>query len=146
MTTPTVSTPAARAGAAAHAGGDERHVRTVQRRGYGLDGFFGGGLTDFRPGAGAEAFGQADAELDLVVAQGMFQRLRVGVGGDELDTFKLGADHVVDGIAAGAANADHGDARFRHAPFGRSGVACLIAHGSLPDHGARAHSASPANP
>ena len=41
------------------------------------------------------------------------QRLRVGVGDDEVDALKSGGDHVVDGIAAGAADAEHGDARLQ---------------------------------
>ena len=39
------------------------------------------------------------------------QRLRVGVADDEIDAFEVRADHVVDGVAAGAADAEHGDAR-----------------------------------
>jgi hypothetical protein len=38
------------------------------------------------------------------------QRLGVGVGDDEVDTLQPGIDHVVDGIAATAANPEHGDA------------------------------------
>ena len=40
---------------------------------------------------------------------GLSQGLRVGVRDDELDAFELGRDHVVDGVAAGAADAEHGD-------------------------------------
>jgi hypothetical protein len=39
------------------------------------------------------------------------ERLRVGVGDQELDPFQLGVDHVVDRVAAGAAESDHHDAR-----------------------------------
>ena len=41
----------------------------------------------------------------------MRERLRVGVGDDEVDALETGGDHVVDGIAAGAADAEHGYAR-----------------------------------
>jgi hypothetical protein len=36
--------------------------------------------------------------------------LGVGVRHHELDAFQVRPDHVVDGVAAGAADADHGDA------------------------------------
>ncbi len=42
-------------------------------------------------------------------AAAMRQRLRIGVGDDEFDALQVGADHVVDGVAAGAADTDHGD-------------------------------------
>ena len=41
----------------------------------------------------------------------LLERLRVGVGDDEIDAFDLGCDHVGDGVAARAADADHGDPR-----------------------------------
>ena len=70
---------------------------------------FGGGLADLRPRAGAEALGDAEAELDLAVRQAVVERLRVGVGDDEIDTLHVGVDHVGDGVAARAADADHAD-------------------------------------
>jgi hypothetical protein len=39
------------------------------------------------------------------------ERLRVGVDDDELDPFEAEVDHRVDGVSAGAAAADHLDAR-----------------------------------
>ena len=41
----------------------------------------------------------------------MRQRLAIGVRHQEIDPVKVGIDHVVDGIAASAANTDNGDAR-----------------------------------
>src|SRR5438270_4641488 len=54
------------AGAAAHAGGDEAHVGAFERGLDLLDRFFRGGLADLRTGAGAEALGDAEAELDAL--------------------------------------------------------------------------------
>jgi hypothetical protein len=39
------------------------------------------------------------------------QRLRVGVGADELHALHAALDHVGDGVAAAAADADHLDLR-----------------------------------
>ncbi len=39
------------------------------------------------------------------------ERLCIGIGDDEVDAFEPRLDHVVDGIAAGAADAEHDDAR-----------------------------------
>ncbi len=70
----------------------------------------GGRAADFRLRAGAEAFGHLQAHLDDAVSLGRGQRLRVGVGDHELDAVQTGFDHVVDGVAAGAADAEDGDA------------------------------------
>ena len=51
-----------------------------------------------------------DAQLDAAIGLGERQVLRVGVGDDELDPFEAGVDHVVDGVAAGAADAEDDDA------------------------------------
>ena len=73
---------------------------------------------DIGLGARAQAFGGGGAELDAALGLGLGQRLGVGVGDDELDAFELGLDHVVDGIAAGAAHAQHGDAGTQFLGFG----------------------------
>ena len=96
------------AGAAAHAGGDEQHVRAVDRLADPVDRFLGGGAAGFRLGAGAEAGG---AELDQVIRRRAVQRLRVGVGADEVHPLHPLVDHVLDGVAAAAAHADHLDLR-----------------------------------
>ena len=109
----------ARAGAAAHAGGDEHHVRAVQVIGDLVDRFFGGGAADLRLGAGTETFGDRDAHLDEPFGARGRKRLAVGIGDHELAAQEARADHVVDGVAPGAAHAEHGDFRpefldFRH--------------------------------
>src|SRR5947209_12314277 len=55
-------------------------------------------------------------------------RLSVRVVADEVDALQSGADHVVDGIAAGAADAEHGDPRLQLADVWGSKIEC---HGCL---------------
>ena len=97
-----------------------------------LQRLFGGGAADLGPRAGAEALGDGDAELDAAVGERLRQRLRVGVGDDELDALQVGADHVVDGVAAGAADADDGDPRLQlRRRVGRLGTLRLMDMASL---------------
>ncbi len=98
-------------GAAAHSGGDERHVRASQ--GFHQFGkrFFGGATTDIGVGPRTQALGHVDAELNASFGTRLRERLRIGVGNDEVDAFKFGVDHVVYGIATGAANTDDDDPR-----------------------------------
>ena len=49
------------------------------------------------------------ADLDLERREVVVERLRVGVGGDELHPVDVRLDHRVDGVAATAADADHLD-------------------------------------
>ncbi len=53
------------AGAAAHAAGDEHHVRALHRLKDVVDRLLGGRASDIGPRAGAKAAGNADPELDL---------------------------------------------------------------------------------
>src|SRR6185437_15051890 len=106
-----------RPGAAAHAGGDEDHVRAFERGHDLLERLLGGDAADFGPRAGTEAARHADAQLDLAVGERLLHRLRVAVAHHEFATDKVGADHVVDRIAAGATDADHGDARLQFLLF-----------------------------
>ena len=74
--------------------------------------------------AGAEPAREslADVERD-VAALDCCERLQVGVDGDELDALDLGLDHAVDGVDAGAADADdaqHGAVPERRATAGGS--------------------------
>jgi hypothetical protein len=52
----------------------------------------------------------AVAELDQAGRGGAVQRLRVGVGADELDVLHAAHDHVLHRVAAAAAHPDHLDA------------------------------------
>ena len=78
-----------------------------------VDLLLGGRTADIRLGAGAEPAGGAGAQLDALFAQRTLQRLRVGVADDEVHAFQVRLDHVVDGVAAGPADAEHGDARLQ---------------------------------
>jgi hypothetical protein len=99
------------AGAAAHAGGDEHHVGAGQLFGDVAHGLFRRHAADIRAGAGAETLGHGGAQLDAPLAHRALQGLRVGVGDQEVDPLQLGADHIVDGVTPGAADADHRDLR-----------------------------------
>ncbi len=98
-------------GAATHAGGDEHHVRALQGVHDPLAVFQRGLAADFRVGAGAQALGDIGAELQLQLGAAVLDRLRIGVGGDELDAVHAGVDHVRHGVAAAAAHAHHLDHR-----------------------------------
>ena len=92
-------------------GGDEHHVRAVERFENFLGVFERGFAADFGIGARAESLGELRAELQLHGRLRKLQRLQVGVGGDEFDALHLGADHAVDGVRTAAAHADHFDLR-----------------------------------
>ena len=122
VTTPTVRMPLSRAAramtgaaagarAAAHAGGDEHHVGVFDLAQDIVERLLGGGAPHVGPGARAEALGSAASELDAVLAERQLDRLGVGVGDQEVDSFDVRLDHVVDGVAAGATHPDHGDLR-----------------------------------
>ena len=119
----------ARAGAAAHAGGDEHHMRAGEVIADLLERLLRGRPADLGLGAGAEALGHLKAHLDDALGPRRRQRLRVGVGDDEIDARQAGHDHVVDRVAAGAADAAHHDAGLQFPEFGRLQIdrhACLI--------------------
>ena len=64
-------------------------------------------------GAGAQALGDLHAELDALFGLRERQLLGVGVGDDEFDAFQPRLDHVVDRVAAGAADAEDDDPRLQ---------------------------------
>ena len=96
------------AGAAAHAGGDEQHVRAVDGLADAVHRLFGRGAADLGLAARAQA---AVAQLHQLAGAAAVERLRVGVGADELHALHALRDHVLDGVAAAAADADHLDLR-----------------------------------
>ncbi len=99
-----------RSGPAPHAGGDEHHVRVVQHAQQVVTALFGGGGTDVGLAPRAQPLGQGRAQLQAVGGQRTRQRLGVGVGRDELDPLQAGFDHVVQRVAATAADPQHHDA------------------------------------
>ncbi len=74
-----------------------------------IDRLFGRGASDFGTRACAEALRDLRAQLDAMPGRRLLERLRVGVGDEELDALHIGADHVRDRVAARAADADHRD-------------------------------------
>ena len=99
------------AGAAAKSGGDEAHMGAVEDAIDLGEQFLGGRTAKLGARTRAEAFGRPAAELDDAIRARRSQRLRVGIGGDELDSANLVPDHVGHGVAAGTADADDTDAR-----------------------------------
>ena len=73
---------------------------------------FGGGPADFRVGAGAEAFGDRYTELDDALGAAQGERLSICVGHHEIHAGEARGDHVVDRVAACAADTEDGDAGF----------------------------------
>ena len=117
------------AGAAAHAGGDEHHVRAGEMVADFVDHLLGGGAPDIGLRAGAEALGHLHAHLDDALGLRHGQRLGIGVGDDEVDPLKPGRDHVVDGVAASPTDAEHGEPRLQLADVGDLQVdahSCLL--------------------
>ena len=101
------------AGAAAHAGGDEHHMRAVEVIADLIDHFLRRRAPDVGLRAGAQALGHLHAHLNDALGLRHGQGLGIGVGDDEVDALEAGADHVVDGVAAGAADPEHSDPRFQ---------------------------------
>jgi hypothetical protein len=98
----------------------------------GLDvghGLFGGGRADLGLRPGAEPFGHVGAHLDAALRTRARERLGVGVGDDELDAPETRRNHVVDGVAAGSADTEYGDARLEFSEIWNSEV---NGHGRLP--------------
>ena len=111
-----------RTGTAAHAGGNKDHIGAFKFFFYFFLGFFGGQLTDFRTGSGAETLCGFKAELDFAAGRGMSESLRVGIGNDKVNAFQILRNHIIDGIAAAAADTDDGNPRFQvHNSFFRYG-------------------------
>jgi len=117
-TTPTVRTPCSRAARAITgappvpvpppiAGGDDTHMGALELLDDLLQRFLGGGRGRPR-GATRRPRPWVTALPSWMrrVAERLGERLGLGVADDEFDALEIGADHVVDRIAAGAADAD----------------------------------------
>ena len=100
-------------GAAAHAGGDEDHIGTFKFLFNFFFGFFRSHASDFRTGAGAQSHCGFQAELNFAAGFGMGKGLCIGVGDDEVNALQILINHVIDGIAAAAADSDDGNPRFQ---------------------------------
>ena len=102
---------AARAGAAALAGGDEDHVGALERLLQLVAALHRGGVADARVGACAETARRLRADVDLHVGVAHEKRLRVRVHRDELDAGQARVDHAVDRVRPAAADTDDLDYR-----------------------------------
>ncbi len=97
------------AGAPAHARRQEQHVRAGDGFGDTLAVFQRRLTPDLGVGPRAQPLGDAAAQLQLQFRGIALERLGVGVGADELHPLHALLDHVVDRVAAAAADADHLD-------------------------------------
>ena len=123
------------AGAAAHPGGDEHHMRARQVIADLVQHLVGGGAADIGMGAGAEPFGHLHAHLDDPLGLRHCERLGVGIGDNEIDPLQPCADHIVDGISARTADPEHGNPRPQLPQIGDLLVdahACLFDTGASP--------------
>ena len=116
----------ARAGTAAHAGGDKDHIGTLQIMHDLLAALFRRTTADFGIRARAETARDLLADLDLLIGFGEVQDMAVGVDRDKLHALQTGLDHSVHGVVArGAADADdldlrrliHSKIKFQHVVF-----------------------------
>ena len=98
--------------AAAHAGSDEGHMRTVEVLDELVNGFFRRSPADIGTRSGAQPLGDGGSELNLARGFRLGKGLGIGVGGDKLHALEARADHVVNGVAAGATDADDGNSGF----------------------------------
>src|SRR5205807_7935451 len=105
---------AARARASAQTRSNENHVRTFEDFNDLVSIFECRLPAHFGIGAGAEAFGQSAAELNLNRRTRTLQRLQIGIGNDELDAFDAGVDHAIHRVGAAAANAHNFYTRARN--------------------------------
>jgi hypothetical protein len=97
------------AGAAAHAGGDEDHVGAVKRLEDAIGVFKRRLLADLGIRAGAEAFRELAADLQLGRGQRCAHRQNVGVRDHELDALDACLNHSVDGVPTTPAHPDDFD-------------------------------------
>ena len=82
-----------------------------------LQRFLGGGAPDLRSRTRAEPLRDLEAELDPAIGGGGVQRLRIGIGDDEIDALNIGSDHIGDSVTASAADSDHGNPRTKLVDF-----------------------------
>ena len=94
------------AGAAAHACGDEKQIGSFKRLADCVRRLLRGRSADLGLGAGSKPGG---SKRDQDVRVGLVENLLVRVGGNEGDSAALTGDHVLDGIAAAATDANDFD-------------------------------------
>ena len=90
-------------GAAAHASGDENHIRVADGFTDSVKAFFRRARADFRLGTRTEATGQLFAELDFMSHTRTGKRLHISIGINERYIFLFGAsqsrvNHMLKGL------------------------------------------------
>ena len=100
-------------GSTAHACGHKHHVTACQMIENFVQGLLGGSATNFRTRARTQTLGNRRAQLNFSVGGGLPERLGIRIRHHEINAFEVGLNHVVDGVPAGAADADNGDPGFQ---------------------------------
>ena len=85
-----------------------------------------GCAANFRLRTGAKALSDSNTKLNDALATRHGQRLCIRVGHDEINALEAGIDHIVDRIAATAANTENGDPRLQ---LGNVGLLEIDRHG-----------------
>ncbi len=91
----------------------KHHVGAAQQFDDALAIFQRGLAADLGIRARAEALGDVAAELQRDLRAAVLERLRIGVGADEIHALDIRLHHVRDRVAAAAAHADDLDHRIR---------------------------------
>ena len=100
------------AGATAHASGDEHHVCAGQVIQYLRQRLFGCTSPDLRLRPCSEPLRQIGPHLDAAFCRTLQNCLCVSIRNNEFNPFKIGLDHVVDGIAPCTTDAENSNTRF----------------------------------
>ena len=116
----------ARSGAAAHARGDEDHMRTGQLVADLVNHFFGSGAPDFRLRTRTQTLGDLNPHLDDPMGLGGGQRLRIGITDNEFASLQTKLDHIIDRITARAANTENGDPWLQFADIRNLEIDCHL--------------------
>ena len=93
--------------AAAHAGGNEHQISTLERLRQIAARFFSSLLADGWVAARPKTSGQLLAELNPLLGSRLQQGLGIGVEHAVAHTLQIGSDHAVHSIAAATTHADH---------------------------------------
>ncbi len=116
-------------GTAAHTGSNKAHMRTLKMIIDLVNALFSGSAANFRLRTGTQPLGNRSAELNQALRLGLRQCLCVCICYNEFNTAQAGIDHVIDRIAAAAANTENGDPGLK---LGNVRLLQIDAHLSVP--------------
>ena len=94
------------AGAAAHACGDENHIRAFKRIRDHIMAFLSCALAHLRVCPSALAMSRFLTDLDFMGSLGVIEHLPIRIHGDKFHALHTGANHTVHGVSAASAHAD----------------------------------------